>query len=105
MTPVYPGAMELTISQAARRLEASERTVRRRLHNGALAGKQVSTPQGYVWLVELPDDLPNPESASCESLALRELVDVLKSQVEAHHQQISELHSLLQKAQSGLPAP
>jgi hypothetical protein len=101
--------MDVTITEAARRLGISERTVRRRLHNGELPGRQVATPQGFVWTVEVPDDVPNDQTngkaTDGELEALRELVAVLKNQVETKDQQIKELHVLLQQAQTALPAP
>jgi hypothetical protein len=105
----YAVAMDVTITEAARRLGISERTVRRRLHNGDLPGRQLATPQGFVWTVEMPDDVPNDQTngkvADGELEALRELVAVLKDQVETKDQQIKELHVLLQQAQAALPAP
>jgi transposase-like protein len=101
--------MEVTITEAARRLGISERTVRRRLHNGDLPGRQLATPQGFVWTVEMPDDVSNDQTngkaIDGELEALRELVAVLKDQVETKDQQIKELHVLLQQAQTALPAP
>jgi transposase-like protein len=101
--------MQVTITEAARRLGISERTVRRRLHNGDLPGRQLATPQGFVWTVEMPDDTPNGQSngkpIDGEPEALRELVAVLKDQIETKDQQIKELHVLLQQAQAALPAP
>jgi transposase-like protein len=105
----YAVAMDVTITEAARRLGISERTVRRRLHNGDLPGRQLATPQGFVWTVEMPDDTPNGQSngkpTDGEPEALRELVAVLKDQIETKDQQIKELHVLLQQAQAALPSP
>jgi hypothetical protein len=101
--------MDVTITEAARRLGISERTVRRRLHNGDLPGRQLAIPQGFVWTVEMPDDTPNGQAndkaTDWEPEALRELVEVLKDQIETKDQQIKELHVLLQQAQAALPAP
>ena len=109
MSNGYSVAMEVTITEAARRLGISERTVRRRLHNGDLLGRQLATPQGFVWTVEMTDDVPNDQAngkaADGELEAFRELVAVLKDQVETKDQQIKELHVLLQQAQTALPAP
>ena len=109
MSNGYAVAMDVTITEAARRLGISERTVRRRLHNGDLPGRQLATPQGFVWTVEMPDDVPddqtNGKAADGELEALRELVAVLKDQVETKDQQIKELHVLLQQAQAALLAP
>ena len=121
--------MELvSISQAVTRLGVSEVTIRRRLRKGELKGQKLQTPQGYVWMVELPDDVPadikNGSNRQGESLselvaALRsqvegqqELVDSLQAQVKAQQEeliaknkQIEQLHVLLQQAQTALSAP
>jgi hypothetical protein len=103
--------MQVTISEAARLLGISEPTARRRVRSGELPGTQVPTPQGFVWMVELPDDLPM-DSSSGEISALRELIVQLKAQVEAQgvelearRREVQELHVLLQHAQAALPAP
>jgi hypothetical protein len=122
-------AVELvSISQAVTRLGVSEVTIRRRLRKGELKGQKLQTPQGYVWMVELPDDVPadikNGSNRQGESLselvaALRsqvegqqELVDSLQAQVKAQQEeliaknkQIEQLHVLLQQAQTALSAP
>jgi hypothetical protein len=116
----------VSIGQAVTRLGVSEVTIRRRLRKGELKGQKRQTPQGYVWLIELPDDVSedkkNSDSGEGESLselvaALRsqvegqqELVDSLQAQVKvqqeelaAKNKQIEQLHILLQQAQAALP--
>src|SRR5215211_2988760 len=44
----------LTLSEAARRLGVSKQTVRRRLKQDALEGRQVDTPFGPTWQVHVP---------------------------------------------------
>jgi hypothetical protein len=104
--------MQTTISEAARRLGVSEHTVRRRVRSGELSGKQVPTPQGFTWIVDIPEDLPEPETSSSEVQSLRELVANLQDRInaqgkelEAKNKQIEQLHILLQQAQAALPAP
>ena len=101
--------MELPLAEAARRLGLSTRTIRRKLHDGELAGRQVSTPQGFVWMVELVDE---QGPSDVEGGAPRELVDVLKDEVstlkgelEKRAREAEQLHVLLQQAQAALPAP
>jgi chromosome segregation ATPase len=117
----------VSIGQAVTRLGISEVTIRRRLRKGELKGQKRQTPQGYVWLIELPDDgsenMKNSGNGEGESLselvaALRsqvegqqELVDSLQAQVKtqqeeltAKNKQIEQLHVLLQQAQAALPA-
>jgi predicted site-specific integrase-resolvase len=104
--------MQTTIPEAARRLGVSEHTVRRRVRSGELPGKQVATPQGFTWVVDIPDDAPESETSSGEVQALRELVVNLQDRIsaqdkelEAKNKQIEQLHILLQQAQAALPAP
>jgi hypothetical protein len=102
--------MQVTVVEAARLLGISIPTVRRRLRTGELPGNQVTTPQGYVWMVEVPDDLPVDNPSSGEVTALRELITHLTTQIEyqqeeihAKNEQIRELHVLLQQSQVALP--
>jgi hypothetical protein len=122
------------MSEAAQRLNVSIDTIRRRLRRGDLQGEQQTTPQGFIWLIEIPED-PHPgtayATATAESISaqadatandsavLRELVEVLRremdvrdgqlavkdQQLETKDRQIGELHVLLQQAQAALPAP
>jgi hypothetical protein len=118
----------LSIGQAVTRLGVSEVTIRRRLRKGELKGQKRETPQGYVWLIELPDDVSEDKKngSDGEGESLSELVAALRSQVEgqqelvdslqaqvkvqqeeliAKNKQIEQLHVLLQQAQAALPAP
>jgi hypothetical protein len=112
--------MQVTIAEAAERLRLSEHTVRRRVKSGELPSTQVATPQGFVWMVELPDDSTAGDSDTTgEVRALRELIDqmanqllVMKDQLESKDRQleskdrqIEQLHVLLQQAQAALPSP
>ena len=51
----------VSIKVAADRLGISQDAVRRRLKSGELAGEKETTPQGFVWRVELPADTPEVE--------------------------------------------
>ena len=113
------------LEEAAKRLNISIGTVRRKLKTGELVGYQKPRPQGYAWEIELPDgtvDHPTNDPTSTlpegsndmvgEMAALRELVAAQKRQLESYERQlevkdtqISELHVLLQTAQKALPAP
>jgi hypothetical protein len=118
----------LSIGQAVTRLGVSEVTIRRRLRKGELKGQKRQTPQGYVWMIELPDDVAedNKNGGNGEGESLSELVAALRAQVEgqqelvdslqaqvkvqqeeltAKNKQIEQLHVLLQQAQAALPAP
>jgi helix-turn-helix protein len=111
--------MQVTIAEAARILGVPEKTVRRQVRNGELPGTQSDTPQGFRWMVEIPEGEPQQENHSEDYTALRELVSVLREelavrdrqleakdqQLEAKDKQIEQLHVLLQQAQAVLPAP
>ena len=51
----------VSIKVAAERLGISQDAVRRRLKSGDLVGEKETTPQGFVWRVELPADTPEVE--------------------------------------------
>ena len=113
------------LEEAAKRLNISIGTVRRKLKTGELVGCKKPRPQGYAWEIELPDGMveyPTDDPTSTllegsndtvgEIAALRELVATQKRQLEGYERQldvkdtqISELHVLLQTVQKTLPAP
>lgn len=114
--------MQVGIPDAARQLSVSEHTIRRWLRSGQLSGNQMATPQGYTWVVDLPDEITkkgadgahngngNGDAKTVE--VLEDLVVTLKVQVKAQadeldvkNRQIGELHVLIQQAQAALPAP
>ena len=104
--------MRVTIAEAALRLGISEPTARRRVRSGELPGTQVRTPQGFRWMVDLPDDLPSEPAPSGEMAVMQRFIDsmnsqfqLLKEQLEAKDKQIEQLHVLLQQAQTALPMP
>jgi hypothetical protein len=115
--------MELvTVPEAARRLGVTEDTVKRRLRKGELQGERKARPQGYTWMVELPDeesetgtvtdtvsppddDTVNHRVNSGETRRLEEMVSMLQHQLEVREREVQELHVLLQQAQAALSAP
>jgi hypothetical protein len=106
--------MQVTIQEAAHKLGVAESTIRRRLRNGELEGQQMTTPQGYTWMVELSEDMlsEQEDQPTGEDGVLRELVDVLRYQVTGlegqlgtKDRQIEQLHVLLQQVQAALPPP
>jgi hypothetical protein len=58
---------------------------------------------GYTWRIDIPDDLPEPETGELQ--ALRDRVKAQDRELEAKNEQIRELHILLQQAQAALSAP
>ena len=111
--------MRLNIKEAARQLDVSEATVRRRLHRGDLAGVQITTPQGFVWLVDLPDTGSQKQEESALDIhsgrtslkgevehlqemvvLLRHELDLRNRELEARSREITQLHLLLQQSRS-----
>jgi transposase len=116
-------AMErVSIKEAARRLDVSDLTIRRRLNSGELQGIQEPKGKSHIWWVLMPEEETESEAKNLEQElednsrgeveALRELVAVLKEQLDTKDKQletrareVQELHVLLQQTQAALPAP
>ena len=102
----------VTIKEAAQRLALSELTIRRRLHAGLLTGHKETTPQGFVWMVDLPDDVPGAETEKNSDKeiggrgdqSLAELVAVLSTRVEDQQELIEVLHGQIQAQRDQLEA-
>jgi excisionase family DNA binding protein len=113
----------VSIKEAARRLNVSDLTIRRRLNSGELQGVQEPKGKSHIWWVLLPEEEIDSQAESPEQdgelqddtqgevTALRELVGVLKGQLdikdkqlETRAREVQELHVLLQQSQAGLPA-
>jgi len=111
----------VSIREAATRLGISEDTVRRHLRNGELSGEQEKTPQGFRWRVQVNANGRQATNGTTNSTnghqdATAELIATLRGQVEAQakeltelredrRREVSELHVLLQTAQTALVAP
>ncbi len=95
----------VSIADAARLLNVSQDTIRRRIRRGALAAHKETTAQGFNWLVDLPDELPQDDDGDGEIRALRELVKTLQEEVDSRRREVQELHVLLQQSYALLPAP
>jgi hypothetical protein len=110
---------KVPIREAAGRLGVSDDTIRRRLRRGELVGEQQPTPQGFTWLVELPEVEPSRRDTSTTPQAptvppwerdgeirrLEEMVAILREELDARRREVQELHILLQRAQAALPPP
>ena len=44
-------------TEAAKSLRVSEETIKRRLRRGELSGQRQPRPQGYVWMVDIPEEV------------------------------------------------
>ena len=116
---------EVSIKEAAQRLGVTEVTIRRRIRDGHLHAHQQPRPQGFTWVVTLPDQGEEASSPSGQSIdgndgvedSRREdvLEDIIRRQDETiHHlrheletrgKEIEQLHILIQQLQHSLPAP
>ena len=123
---------QVVIAEAAKRLGVAQDTIRRRIRNGGLVAHQETRPQGYIWLVELPEDnstgdveaevigrnsetaedgsWPLLDALNCQVEGQQRLIESLESQILTYQQelgakneQIRELHVLLQQSQPVLP--
>ena len=101
---------EVPITDAAKILNVSMDTVRRRIGKGELKARKVPSPHGETYLVEVPDD-PNPVSEIPDDKddnpvaieAMRKTISILETELEARRREVQELHVLLQQAQKQLP--
>jgi hypothetical protein len=120
----------VTLAEAAHHLGVSVDTVRRRLQKGELQGQQQARPQGFIWLIDVPEETEPSSSvagsqvdaevnsevslAACQAEILRlegmvamlqDRVHAQQEELEARRREVQELHVLLQQAQAALPAP
>ena len=110
----------VSIPEAAKRLGVTQDTIRRRIRKGELAAYQEPRPQGYVWLVDVPEEELSTEEPrysdfkeeTSEVQLLREMMELLREelktkdrQLEAREREVQELHVLLQQFQMALPVP
>jgi hypothetical protein len=120
----------VTLAEAAHHLGVSVDTVRRRLQKGELKGQQQARPQGFIWLIDIPEETEPSSSvagsqvdaevnsevslAACQAeisrlesmvAMLQDRVNAQQEELEARRREVQELHVLLQHAQAALPAP
>ena len=114
--------MELmNVAEAAQRLGVSTDTIKRRLKRGELQGQRQDTPQGFIWLVAIPEssykvngtadsssDAMATESytmasAMADAMAkevrrLEEMVEMLQKELDHRAQEMERMQILLQQA-------
>jgi len=97
-------AMQVSIAKAAQRLEVSKDTIRRRIKDGSLTAHRKERGKSWIWLVETPNNATHTNDTNHQTTqALQQLVDTLKTQLEARTREIHELHLML--GQKALAAP
>ena len=95
---------QLSIPEAAKQLGVSQDTIRRRIRRGQVQAVQHPTPQGHVWLVEIPDtpDDPRPaldvELLRREAEHWREVAGILHEELVARRREVHELLLLLEQS-------
>jgi len=92
--------MQVSIAEAAQRLGVSKDTIKRRIKDGGLTAHRKQRGKSWIWLVETPNETTHNNNTNHQTAqALQELVDTLKTQLEARTREIHELHLMLgQKA-------
>ena len=87
----------IKIKQAAEILRVSEKTIRRRIAKGQIHATKGKTPQGFIYLIDINDDIPstsqNPtklKNADRDNNPPQNILDLdlLKKQFELKDQQI-----------------
>lgn len=115
-----------SVSDAAQALGVSVDTVRRRMKRGELDARREQTPQGFRWLVRLPDQEP-PQNAPGSPQTARPgdqgamvaygpdprdtLIETLQRELEIRNREIARLHEVvgrqalaIESATAALPA-
>jgi hypothetical protein len=106
---------EVPIAVAAQRLGVSPDTIKRRIKHGELQARRVGRPQGYRWLVSLPDTAASVDAGSMHSSTvalavaqaevrrLEATVRLLSRELDVRQREISQLHVLLGQGRAQLP--
>lgn len=103
-----------SVSEAAQVFGISADTIRRRIKRGELEARREQTPQGFKWLVLLPDtieqaplepahDAPgSPQSADTAAPGVQiverdreELVETLRQELALRNREIARLHEVI----------
>tara|TARA_Y100001960_G_C14521217_1_gene751379 strand:- start:23 stop:424 length:402 start_codon:yes stop_codon:yes gene_type:complete len=115
----------IKIKQAAEILGVSEKTIRRRIAKGQVQATKGKTPQGFIYLIDINDDISpttqNPEELNTENNASNlpqnildmellkkqfdlkdQQIESQKKQIESQINQIEELYKIIPKLQSDI---
>ena len=117
----------IKIKQAAETLGVSEKTIRRRIAKGQIQATKGKTPQGFIYLIDINDDIPSTSQAPTklknetgDSNATQNILDLellkkqfdlkdqqiesQKMQIESQISQINELYKIIPKLESDISA-
>jgi len=104
--------MEASIAEAAKILDVSPDTIRRRLKRGELTGQRIERPQGFTWAIHLDEHVQLPMQPDTHDRAdvdtHMQLVEFLQEQLRTKDAQIGQLIYELGELRSdikALPAP
>ena len=115
----------IKIKQAAEILRVSEKTIRRRIATGQIHATKGKTPQGFIYLIDINDDIPstshNPtklKNADMDNNQPQNILDLdllkkqfelkdqqiesQKNQIESQINQINELYKIIPKLESDI---
>ena len=117
----------IKINQAAEILGVSEKTIRRRIAKGQIQATKGKTPQGFIYLIDINDDISptsqtptklknegsdsNPPQNILDLELLKKQFDLKdqqiesqKMQIESQISQINELYKIIPKLESDISA-
>lgn len=106
-----------TVSEAAQALGVSVDTIRRRMKRGELETRREQTPQGFRWLIRLPDEAvvgaasrqalqnaPGESQASDHGAMVvagpdprDTLIEILQRELDLRNQEITRLHTVVER--------
>ncbi len=115
----------IKIKQAAEILGVSEKTIRRRIAKGQIQATKGKTPQGFIYLIDVNDDIPsesqnsiNLKNADNDNNPPQNILDLellkkqfelkdqqiesQKNQIESQISQINELYKIIPKLESDI---
>tara|TARA_Y100001960_G_scaffold46902_3_gene47358 strand:+ start:6692 stop:7093 length:402 start_codon:yes stop_codon:yes gene_type:complete len=115
----------IKIKQAAEILGVSEKTIRRRISKGQIQATKGKTPQGFIYLIDVNDDInstshdstkfknkaneSNPPNNVLDMELLKKQFDLKdqqiesqKTQIESQMNQINELYKIIPKLESDI---
>lgn len=102
-----------TVSEAAQAFDVSVDTIRRRMKRGELDTRREQTPQGFRWLIRLPDDASEEAPQNMPGVAqtadpidhgsivvygpdLRDtLIETLQRELDLRNREVARLHEVI----------
>jgi hypothetical protein len=94
----------ITVAEAAQRLRVSTDTIKRQLKRGELQGQRRNTPQGFIWLVAVPEspDNGNGTADSSSDVMATEVAAMTSAVADATAQEVRRLEEMVAMLQKEL---